>query len=162
MDKEEEELDAVEKCWDSYNQREATIMAQIFTTVPDSILIEVRNLTTAKEIWDAVCAKHEMKALTVKLDMWHRMYELKCKDEYNVRMHLENLMRIQEQLAGMNAGLTEDDLVTVILGLLPKSYCSLINMITISMVHAKAKLELDQVVSMLIDSSKGFPSKSAN
>jgi hypothetical protein len=44
-DKEEEDLDALEKRWDDYNQREAAIMAQIFTTVPDSVLIEVRNIT---------------------------------------------------------------------------------------------------------------------
>jgi gag-polypeptide of LTR copia-type/Zinc knuckle len=79
------------------------------------------------------------------------MYKLKCEDEANIRTHLETLVRMQEQLAGMNAGLTDDDLVTIILGSLPKSYCSLINAITMSVAHAKAKLEPDQVVSMLID-----------
>jgi gag-polypeptide of LTR copia-type/Zinc knuckle len=79
------------------------------------------------------------------------MYELKCEDESNVCTHLETLVRMQEQLAGMNAGLTDDDRVTVILGSLPKSYRSLINTITMSAAHAKAKLEPDQVVSTLID-----------
>ena len=76
---------------------------------------------------------------------------MKCEDEANVHMHLETLMRTQEQLAGMNAALTDDDLVTVILGSLPKSYWPLINTITMSAMHAKAKLEPDQSVSMLID-----------
>ena len=79
------------------------------------------------------------------------MYEMKCEDEANVCTHLETLMRTQEQLAGMNAALTDDDLVTVILGSLPKSYQPLINAITMSATHAKAKLEPDQIVSMLID-----------
>ena len=126
-------------------------MAQIFTTVPDSILIEVWNLATAKEVWEAVCVKHETRALTIKVDMQRRMYEMKCEDKANVHTHLETLMRTQEQLAGMNATLTNDDLITVILGLLPKSYQPLINVITMSMAHAKAKLEPDQIVSMLID-----------
>ena len=39
-------------------------MAQIFTMVPDSVLIEVWNLDTAKKVWEAVCAKYEAKALT--------------------------------------------------------------------------------------------------
>jgi hypothetical protein len=60
-DKEEEDLEALEKRWDDYHQREATIKAQIFTTVPDSVLIEVRNLDTAQKVWDAVCAKYETK-----------------------------------------------------------------------------------------------------
>ena len=150
-DKEKGQLDDLEKCWDDYNQRKATIMAQIFTMVPDSVLIEILNLATAKEIWEAVCAKHEMKALTVKVDMWRQMYEMRCKDESNIRTHLETLMSTQEQLAGMNAALTDDDLVTVILSSLPKSYRSLINVIMMSAMHAKVQLEPDHVVGMLID-----------
>ena len=65
-DEEEGQLDDLEKCWDNYNQREAMIMAQIFTMVPDSVLIEIWNLATAKEIWEAVCAKHEMKHSPLK------------------------------------------------------------------------------------------------
>src|SRR3979490_3562 len=104
-----------------------------------------------KEVWDAVCAKHEAKALTVKVDMCRRMYELKCEDDANVRTHLESLMKMHKQLASMNAALTDDDLVTIILGSLPKSYRPLINAITMSAMHAKARLEPDQVVEMLID-----------
>ena len=63
------------------------------------------------------------------------MYEMKCKEESNVHMHLEDLMSQQEQLAGMNAGLTDKDITTIILGLLPKSICPLINAITISTTH---------------------------
>ena len=54
----------------------------------------------------------------------------------------------------MNAALTDNDLVTVILGSLPKSYRPLINATTMSMTHAKAKLEPEQIVSMLIDEFK--------
>ena len=150
-DKEGGQLDDLEKWWDDYNQREAMIMAQILTMVPDSVLIEIQNLATAKEIWEAVCAKHEMKALTIKVDMQCQMYEMRCKDESNVCTHLETLMSTQEQLAGMNAALTDDDLVTIILGSLPKSYCSLINVITMSTMHAKVQLEPDHVVRTLID-----------
>jgi gag-polypeptide of LTR copia-type len=76
---------------------------------------------------------------------------MKCEDNSNVHIHLETLIRMQEQLAEMNPALTNNNLVTIILSSLPKSYHSLINAITMSVVHAKAKLEPDQVVSMLID-----------
>ena len=68
-DEEEEWLDDLEKCWDNYNKCEAAVMVQIYTTVSDSILIKVHNLVTVKELWEAVCAKHETKALTVKVDI---------------------------------------------------------------------------------------------
>ena len=105
---EEEAYDKAEKRWDDYYQREALIKAQIYTTIPEALLIEVRKLSTAKEVWEAVCAKHEHRALTVKIDIRRRMYEMKCEDNSNVRTHLETLMRMQEQLAGMEAGLTDD------------------------------------------------------
>ena len=47
------------------------------------------------------------------------MYKMKCKDDSNVCTHLETLMCMQEQLAGMEAGLTDDELITLILGSLP-------------------------------------------
>jgi hypothetical protein len=79
------------------------------------------------------------------------MYEMKCEDESNVRTHLENLMKTQEQLAGMNAALSDDELITVILGSLPKSYRPLINAISMSGAHAKVNLEPDRVVGTLTD-----------
>ena len=71
------------------------------------------------------------------------MYEMKCEDNLNVCKHLEDLMSKQEQLTEMNTGLTNDDLITIILGSLPKLYCPLINTIMMSAAHANAKLEQD-------------------
>ena len=92
---EEEELENAEKLWDEYHQREALICAQIFAKIPDSPLIEVWKLTAAKQVWDAICMKHENRALTVKVDIRRQMYEMNYNDESNVRTHLETLMRMQ-------------------------------------------------------------------
>ena len=43
--------------------------AQVFTTIPEALLIEVQKLKTVKEVWDVICIKHEGKALTVKVDI---------------------------------------------------------------------------------------------
>jgi len=58
---------------------------------------------------------------------------------------------MQEQLAGMGVGLTDLDLVMVILGSLPKSYCPLINAISMSSAHAKVTLKPGKVVESLIN-----------
>jgi len=60
------------------------VKAQVFTTIPEALLIEVQKLTTAKEVWDAICVMHEGKALTVKVNIRRRMYEQKCDDESQV------------------------------------------------------------------------------
>jgi len=52
--------------------------------IPDSQLIEIQKLKTAKEIWDTVCTKYEDKSLTIKVDLWQCMYEMKCEDETQI------------------------------------------------------------------------------
>ena len=148
---EEEAYDKAERCWDNYYQCEALIKAQIYITIPEALLIEIRKLPTAKEIWDAICAKYEHTMLTVKIDIHCHMYEMKCEDDSNVHTHLETLMHMQKQLTGMEAGLTNDELITLILGLLPKSYRALINAISLSTRHAEIKLKPDAIVTSLLE-----------
>jgi gag-polypeptide of LTR copia-type len=93
MDEMEEELEKLEQQWDDYNQREAMIKAQLFTTIPEGLLIKVQKLATAKQVWNAVCAKHESRAIGVKINIRRHMYEMKCEDDANVRTHLESLPR---------------------------------------------------------------------
>ena len=63
MESEEEELEKKEKFWDNYYQHEATVKAQIFTAIPEGLLVKVQKLSTTKVIWDAICCKHEAKGL---------------------------------------------------------------------------------------------------
>src|SRR5882724_9793880 len=122
-----------------------------FLMVPELLLIELCKLKTAQEVWDAICAKHEGKALTVKVDLQCHIYAMKCEDESQVKMHLESLMQRQEQLIGMTVGLADADLIMVILGSLPKSYHPLINAITMSTTHTMVDLKPDNVIENLLD-----------
>src|SRR5882724_6730278 len=79
------------------------------------------------------------------------MYKQKCYDESQVQSHLKSLLPMQEQLAGMGVGLTNLDLVNVILGSLLKSYRPLINAISMSSAHAKVTLKPGKVIESLID-----------
>ena len=124
---------------------------QIFTTIPESLLIKVCNLFSVKEIWDAVCSKHESKALMVKVDICRCMYEMKCEDETNVCTHLEPLRQMQEQLVAMSAGLSNEDFTRVILESMPKSYRPIISTMSLSATHAKVDLMPDTAIQSLLD-----------
>jgi gag-polypeptide of LTR copia-type len=79
------------------------------------------------------------------------MYEMKWEDDSNVCTHLEAMMRMQEQLMGMEAGHMDDELITLILGSLPKSYRALINAISLSARHAQIKLGPHTIVTSLLE-----------
>ena len=125
-----EELEKIEEKWDLYNQREALIKAQILTTVPEATAVEIQSLKTGKEMWDALCTKHEKKTLTVIVDLWRRMYVLKCLDEGDVKTHMETLSLMYEQLKGMGEKIEDGDFMMLILASLPKGYHPLINTIS--------------------------------
>ena len=82
-------------------------------------------------MWGALCAKHEKKALTVIVDLWRRMYALKCLDEGNVKTHMETLSPMYEQLKGMGEKIEDGNFTMLILASLPKGYCPLINTISL-------------------------------
>ena len=82
-------------------------------------------------MWDALCMKHEKRALTVKVDLWCRMYVLKCLDEGNVKAHIKTLSSMYGQLKGMGEKIEDSNFMTLILASLPKGYCPLINTISL-------------------------------
>ena len=65
------------------------------------------------------------------MDLWHRLYVLKCLDDSNVKTHIQSLNAMYQQLKGMGEVITETDFKTLILASLPKSYRPLINTISL-------------------------------
>ena len=90
------------------NQREASVKAQILTTIPESSAIEIQTLDTGKKLWDALCEKHKNRALTVVVDLRCRLYVLKCLDNSNVKVHIQSLNTMYQQLKGMGEEISED------------------------------------------------------
>ena len=45
-----EELEKIEEKWNLYNQHETSIKAQILTTLPEAMAVEIQSLATKKEI----------------------------------------------------------------------------------------------------------------
>ena len=126
-----EELEKMEEKGDLHNQCEASIKAQILTTIPEAMAVEIQSPATSKELWDSLCAKHEKKGLMVIVDLRCRMYALKCLDEGNVKTHMETLSSMYEQLKGMGEKIEDSNFMMLILASLPKGYHPLINMISL-------------------------------
>ena len=126
-----EELDKIEEKWDMYNQQEASTKAQILTTILESLAIEIQALDTGKKLWDALCENQENTALTAVVDLWRRLYVLKCLDDSNVKVNIQSQNTMYQQLKGMGEEFSDGNFTTLILVSLPKSYQLLINMISL-------------------------------
>ena len=117
-----EELEKIEEKWDLYNQHEPSIKAQILTTIPGTMAVEIQSLATRKEMWDVLSTKHEKRALMVIVNLESRRYALKCLDESNVEAYMETLSPMCEQLKGMGEKIEDSEFMTLILASLPKGY----------------------------------------
>ena len=84
---------------------------------------------TYKNLWDTLCEKHENRALTVVVDLRCRLYVLKCINDSNIKVHIQSLNTMYQQLKGMGKEIGEGNFMTLILASLLKSYQPLINMI---------------------------------
>ena len=78
-------------------------------------------MDTGKKLWDALCEKHKKRALTVVVDLQHRLYALKCLDDLNVKVHIQLLNAMYQQLKEIGEEISDGDFTTVILASLSKS-----------------------------------------
>ena len=145
------ELTELELRWDEYNQKEARIEAQILTSVPESITLEIQDEDKAATMWQKLCAKHEDKALSVRIDVRHRIYALKCEDEANVRTHLEAMKALHEQLNGMGEKIEAQEYVAVILASLPKTYRPIINVLSLQSRATPSSITAQVVMETVLD-----------
>ena len=125
---------------DEYNQREAAIKQQIYSTIPDSILNRIKEKTTAKEVWMALCDLAEKRGKMVEIDVRRRIHDTRCIEGGDICAHLDSLLSLQNQLTGMGCALSDDDFVAIILSSLPKSYESVISVIITSASLSSQKL----------------------
>jgi hypothetical protein len=140
-----------EKKVDDYEQKEAGVKQQIFNTIYDSLLIRVQKHTKASDVWDAILKEMEGKSEMVKVDLQRQMLEKQCSEEADVKTHLETLQRMQEELAGMGAPLSDSNFTTTILTSLPKSYGLLLSSVTALAKIVKTTLTLDFIIGHVLE-----------
>src|ERR1700678_1674953 len=120
---------------------EAIIKQAIATVIPDSLFIEVRKKETAFLMWEAVKNQREKKSRMVTVDMRRRLQAEKCAEHRDVRVHLNKLLAMREDLASMGGSINDEDFTSIVLGSIPQSYDTYIAAIT------AASTLLDQTLS---------------
>jgi hypothetical protein len=116
------EIDELDKKIDEYQQKNALVKQQVFSTITDWLLLHVQNLGAASLIWAEICQIHEGKTELVQIDMRRRMQETRCDEGADVRTHFSELLKLRKSLAGMGVSIADTDFHAIILGSLPESY----------------------------------------
>jgi hypothetical protein len=148
----EEEIELLEKQeehLDHYLACEGQAKAQIFLTINSSLMLSLQKLTTAKEVWDTVCAEFEDKPKIIQVDLQQRMHTLKCQESDDVCTHLDTLLEMKERLSSMGMIIDDDDFFNVVLASLPESYDTIMSAVITSAATARHTLSPADLSSII-------------
>lgn len=110
-------------------KRDQKAQALIGLAVEDSQLVYIRNLNSASEIWQTLKSVHEKDTLTNRISLYKRIAMLKLKEDeksIKVQEHINEFIKLFQQLDDLNAELKEDWKIGMLLASLPTSYSTLV------------------------------------
>ena len=84
------------------------------------------------------------------VDLWHRLYALKCLNDLNVKTHIQLLNAMYQQLKEMGKETSNSDFMTLILASLLKSYWLLINTISLQNRAATKALKPNVIMESIL------------
>jgi gag-polypeptide of LTR copia-type len=132
-----------------YWMKENETCTMIASTVPESMQVKLLNATTSKEMWDIIYKEQEVKTKGYHMEMRRRLINTRCEESMDVQEHLNRLMKMRQELAGMGASLTKDNFTTIVVSSLPASYNSVTTSLYTSASMAKWQVSMEDIYRVI-------------
>ena len=104
---------------------------------------------SAKEVWEALVEEMTKKPKVVVTGLQRQLRNMRCSEEENLRLHLDNAKDLFVRLKEMGAKITNDEFMDIILASLPPSYEAVMNALTTSLEECRKPLEPDSIIRTL-------------
>ncbi|MCO5570053.1 hypothetical protein L7F22_023767 [Adiantum nelumboides] len=116
----ERKVDAyIDDQWEDLNER---AMATIRLYLGESIYFTIMDKTTAKELWDALCAAWDGKSASNKVFLMKRLIRMNMKEGSSVSSHLNELNNVFSQLTSKGLNFDDEMKAIFLLCSLPSSW----------------------------------------
>jgi len=79
-------------------QKEAIVLQQIASTIPDSLYLKFKGKDTVKEAWDSLKSDFEKRSQMLMIDLRRRLQDKRCENNGNIRTHFDTLRAMREDL----------------------------------------------------------------
>jgi hypothetical protein len=112
----------------------------------DSVLLNVSEEATTKDLWEKLGKLYQSKSLVNKLFLRKKLYNLRMRDGDSVAEHLNTFNTMVSQLVSVEIKISDEDTCISLLCYLPDSWDSLV--VTIG--SNTTALKFDEVVSSLL------------
>jgi hypothetical protein len=111
----------------------------------DSLLLNVSEEATTKDLWDKLRNLYQYKSLVNKLLLRKKLYNLRMRDGDSVADHLNAFNIVVSQLVSVEIKISDEDKCIILLCSLPDSWDSLV----VAIGSNTMALKFDEVVSSL-------------
>ena len=150
-EEEKEKINTYKDDLKEWLQKEANVLQQVASTIPDSLYLKIRGKPTVKEAWDLLKSDFEKRSRMFMVDLRQRLQNERCKDNGNIHTHFDTMRTMREDLAALGDDLNDEDFSAMLLGSLPRSYDSYLSAVTAALSVLGTKLTPDALMLSIID-----------
>jgi hypothetical protein len=131
---------------DDWKKLDRKAKSTIRLCLSDSVLLNVSEEATAKDLWDKLGKLYQSKSLVNKLFLRKKLYNLRMRDGDSVAEHLNAFNTVVSQLVSVEIKISDEDKCISLLCSLPDSWDSLV----VAIGSNTTSLKFDEVVSSLL------------
>jgi len=122
--------ESVDDATDRWKRGEAIVNFHIVMSLPDSVLLGVKEGTTVKDKWDKLNRTFEGRERWPRIYLQRELYSKKCGKNEDVRAHFAKLDDLRARLAGWGKSIPDDEYAYILLASLPNIYDTIICVIS--------------------------------
>ena len=133
---------------DKWKKNDSRALTQIRVRVTENIITYVRQATTAKEAWDNLKKTFGTRGALGIITARRKLFRAECAEGNDIEAHIRTLKTTADELAALDAPLSDFDLCSAILESLPPSFDPLIATIDYS---DKKKLDPFNIIARVLE-----------
>jgi hypothetical protein len=131
---------------DDWKKMDRKAKSTIRLCLSDSVLLNVSEEATAKDLWEKLGKLYQSKSLVNKLFLRKKLYNLRMRDGDSVAEHLNAFNTVVSQLVSVDIKISDEDKCISLLCSLPDSWDSLV----VAISSNTTSLKFEEVVSSLL------------
>lgn len=126
----------------------AEAKAILSLSVEKSVVVHIRDCTSAKAIWDKLKERYEDKGLSRKIGLLRKLISVRFEDKNDMQSYVDEVMECSQKLTGIGFEIGDEWLAAILLVGLNDSFSPFIMGIEAS----GTQLSSDKIISKLMDS----------
>ena len=138
-EEEEEKITTYRNNLKEWFQKEAIVLHQVVSTIPDSLYLKIKGKPMVKEAWDLLKYNREKRSQMFMVDLSRRLQDETYNDNANICTHFDTMHTMCEDFSAM------------LLGSLSRSYDFYLSAVTATLSVLGTKLTPDTPMLSIID-----------